>query len=190
MIDAQIIIQDTDEEMAKAVAHTLHEFSTLHTGKASPGMVETIHVHIASYGGTSMPLKEIAAITTPDLRTIQIEPWDKSVIKDIEKSIQTANLGFNPTINSGIIRIPIPELSGERRKELVKITHTMAEEGRIRVRHSRREGIESLRKMQKKSDISEDDCKRYEKEIQTQTDRYIDEIGKHLARKEKELMAV
>lgn len=184
---SQEIIKDMEQSMVKAVDHTLHEFSTLHTGKASPSMVENIMVD--AYG-SSMRLREMAAITTPDSRTIQIQPWDKSVIQPVEKAIQTANLGLNPTVNGGIIRIPIPELSGDRRQELVKVAHRMAEDGRISVRHARKDGLDFLKEAKKDGEISEDDFTRWEKEVQKHTDKFISEIDDHLKSKEDELQKI
>ena len=183
------LISEVRESMAKALEHTLQEFNSLHTGKASPGLVENLQVQVESYG-TSMHLRDISAITTPDPRTIQIQPWDKNVVGDIEKAIQTAKLGLNPAVAGTVIRIPIPELSGERRQELKKVAYQMAEEGRISVRHVRREAMEALKKMQKEGDISEDDLRRHEKEVQSETDKYIEEIAEHLTDKEEELMTV
>ncbi len=181
------IISDTHVKMQHAIEHALHEFSSIHTGKASPSMVEGISVE--AYG-SQMRLKEVAAITTPDSRTIQIQPWDKSMVVPIEKAIQTANIGINPSVDGGLIRLPLPELNRERRQELVKVAHQMAEEGRISVRHARRDGLEALKKLQKSGEISEDDQKRYDKEIQAETDKAIKEIGDHLAHKEQELLSL
>lgn len=184
---SQDIIDATNQSMTKAVEHTLHEFSTLHTGKASPSMVENVMVD--AYG-SSMRLRDMAAITTPDSRTIQIQPWDKSVIQPIEKSIQTANLGLNPSVDGPIIRIPIPELSGDRRQELVKVAHRMAEDGRISIRHARKEGMDLLKEAKKDGELSEDDLKRWEKEVQNSTDKYVGEIDDHLKNKEQELQSI
>lgn len=181
------VIKDATAKMDKAVDHAMHEFNSIHTGKASPAMVEGLSVE--AYG-SSMRLKEMAAITTPDARTIQIQPWDKGVVADVIKAIQKANIGLNPISDGGIIRCPIPDLSRERREELVKTTHSMAEDSRIRVRSLRRDALDVLKKEQKGGDISEDDLKRLEKEVQRLTDKHIDDIGKHLAEKEKELMKV
>lgn len=179
------VIKDTIAKMDKAVDYVLHEFNSIHTGKASPGMVEGLKVE--AYGST-VQLKEVAAITTPDARSINIQPWDKSVISEISKSIQKANIGLNPRVDGNLIRCPIPELSRERRQELAKTTHTMAEEGKVRVRGVRRDTLDLLKKEQKAGVISEDGLKRLEKEIQTQTDKHIEIISKHLTEKEKELM--
>jgi ribosome recycling factor len=177
------IIVDTQARMKKALEHTLHEFSSIHTGKATPSMVENVTVE--AYG-TQMRLKECAAITTPDPRMIVIQPWDVSLVKAVEKGIQVANLGFNPIADGKLLRVPLPEMSRERREEFVKVAHKMAEEGRVHVRNVRRECLEGL----KKAKLPEDETKRLEKEIQTLTDKTIKDIGDHLANKEKELLAV
>jgi len=184
---SQEVIDDLNQSMTKAVDHTLHEFSTLHTGKASPSMVENVMVE--AYG-SSMRLRDMAAITTPDPRTIQIQPWDKSVIQPIEKSIQKANLGLNPSVDGPIIRIPIPELSGDRRQELVKVAHRMAEDGRISVRHARKDGLDLLKEAKKDGDISEDDFKRWEKEVEKSTHKFVGDIDNHLKSKEQELQQI
>ncbi|MCZ6672727.1 MAG: ribosome recycling factor [Verrucomicrobia bacterium] len=181
------IIDDTNQSMTKAVEHTLHEFSTLHTGKASPSMVENVMVEAYD---SSMRLRDMAAITTPDPRTIQIQPWDKSVIQNIEKAIQTANLGLNPSVDGVIVRIPIPELSGDRRQELVKVAHRMAEDGRISVRHARKDGLYFLKEAKKDGDLSEDDFNRWEKEVQKITDKFVSQIDEHLKGKEQELQQI
>ncbi len=180
------MLLEAEENMEKAIEFTVREFNSLHTGKASPGLVENLQVPVKSYG-SSMHLREIAAITTPDARTVQVQPWDKTIVRDVEKAIQTANLGLNPTVNGTVIHIHIPELSRERRQELVRVAHTMAEEGRISVRHARRDAMEALKKLQKDGEISEDDLNRHEKVVQKDTDTYVEKIGEQLARKEAEL---
>ena len=177
------ILTDMQAKMTKAVDHTLHEFSTIHTGKATPTMVESVMVE--AYG-SSMRLKECAAISTPDPRMIQIQPWDISLAKAIEKGIQQANLGFNPIVDGKLIRIPLPEMSRERRQEFVKVAHRLDEEGRVHVRNARRDALEVL----KRAKLPEDENKRVEKEIQNATDKSIAEIATHVAAKEKELLAV
>lgn len=180
-------VKDASGKMHKAVDYVLHEFSSIHTGKASPSMVENIKVE--AYG-SMVNLKEVAAITTPDARSISIQAWDKSIVNEISKAIQKANVGLTPRVDAGLVRCPIPELSRERRQDLVKTTHSMAEEGRVRIRAIRRDLLDLLKKEQKAGKISEDDLKRFEKEIQTQTDKHIEQIGKHLADKEKELLQI
>ena len=177
------ILNDSQAKMKKAVDYTLHEFSAIHTGKATPAMVEGVSVD--AYGST-MRLKECAAISTPDARLIQIQPWDASLTKAIAKGIVDANLGFNPIIDGKLIRIPLPEMSRERRQEYVKTAHKLAEEGRVHVRNVRRDTIEAVKKAQ----LPEDDAKRLEKDIQTATDKSIADINAHLAHKEKDLLTV
>jgi len=180
-------LKDVRAKMQKCTDHTKHEFSTLHTGKASPSMVESVMVE--AYG-SSMRLRDIAAITTPDHRMIVIQPFDKGMATPIEKSIRLANLGFNPSVDGAIVRCPVPELSRERRQEMVKIAHNLAEEGRVSVRSVRRDVLEIAKKAQKDKLISEDDLKRFEKEIQTLTDQSIKEIEAALNAKEQELSKV
>lgn len=177
------ILNEAVAKMKKSVDYTLHEFSAIHTGKATPTMVESVMVE--AYG-SQMRLKECAAITTPDARLIQIQPWDAGLTKAVVKGIQEANLGFNPIVDGKLIRIPLPEMSRERRLEFVKTAHKLAEEGRVHVRNVRRDALETL----KKAKLPEDEAKRLEKEIQVATDRSIKEIGDHLAHKEKDLMTV
>lgn len=181
------VLSDANARMKKAVDHTLHEFSTIHTGKASPAMVESVMVE--AYG-SMMPLKGCAAITTPDPRMIQIQPWDKGVLRAIEKALQMANIGVNPVVDGNLIRLPFPELSRERRQEFVKTAQRLAEEGRVAVRHVRRDAMEAAKKLKKDGKISEDDEKRLEKEVQNATDKAIKDIDSHLANKEKDLLNV
>ncbi len=181
------IVTDTQGRMKKALDHALHEFGTIRTGKASPTMVEGVMVE--AYG-TTMRLRDCAAITTPDARLIQVTPWDKSIIRNVEKALQTANLGINPIVDGGLIRMPLPELSRERRLEFVKLAHKLAEEGRVSVRSARHAGMETAKKEQKDGKLSEDDARRMEKEIQVMTDKFIKDIDAHLAAKEKELTTV
>ena len=179
------IITEMQGKMKKALDHTLHEFSTIHTGKASPAMVESVMVE--AYGST-MRLKECAAISTPDAHMIQIQPWDKGITQAIVKGIQTANLGLNPSVDGNLVRVPLPQLSRERREEFVKVANRMAEEGRVQTRNIRRDSMDALKKALKDGKISEDDHKRLEKEVQTATDKTIKDIGDHVAKKEKELL--
>ena len=177
------LLTDAQARMKKAVDHTLHEFSAIHTGKATPQMVESVLVD--AYGSAT-PLKQCAAITTPDARLIQIQPWDATLSKAIAKGIIDANLGFNPIIDGKTIRVPLPDMSRERRQEFVKNAHRFAEEGRVHIRNIRRDVIESV----KKAKLPEDEAKRLEKDIQTATDKSIADINTHLAHKEKDLLTV
>jgi ribosome recycling factor len=177
------LLNEANAKMKKALDFTLHEFSSIHTGKATPVMVEGVMVE--AYG-SQMRLKECAAITTPDPRMIQIQPWDASLIKAIEKAIQVANLGFNPVVDGKIVRVPLPDMSRERRQEFVKTASRIAEEGRVHIRNVRRDVMESV----KKAKLPEDESKRLEKDVQTATDKAIKDIGDHFTAKEKELLAV
>lgn len=177
------LLTEATAKMKKALDFTLHEFSSIHTGKATPVMVEGVMVE--AYG-SQMRLKECAAITTPDSRMIQIQPWDPSLTKAIEKGIQVANLGFNPVVDGKIIRVPLPDMSRERRQEFVKTASRIAEEGRVHIRNVRRDVMESV----KKAKFPEDEAKRLEKDIQAATDKAIKDIGDHFTAKEKELLAV
>mgnify|MGYP003978837621 FL=1 len=172
--------------MQKSVDHVLHEFSTLHTGKANTSMVENVTVDVY---GSSMKLRDVAAITTPDARTIQIQPWDKSTTAPIEKALLEAKIGINPIVTGEIIRLPMPELSGERREELCKVAQGFAEQGRIGIRASRKEAMDSLKEAQKEG-LPEDDFKRGEKDVQKNTDDSVNKINQALSSKEGDLRKV
>jgi ribosome recycling factor len=180
------LFKELKNSMDKAIDHTLGELGNLHTGKASPSMLDGIKV---SAYGSSMGLKECAAVTSPDAKTLSVQPWDKSILKEIEKAIQNANLGLNPIADGGLLRIPIPELTGERRQELVKTAGSIAEEGKIRIRQIRRDAIAQLKDAQKEG-LSEDDIKRAEKDVQKEHDAFIEKINDALAHKEAELKNV
>ena len=180
------LFKELKNSMDKAIDHTLGELGNLHTGKASPSMLDGIKV---SAYGSSMGLKECAAVTSPDAKTLSVQPWDKSILKEIEKAIQNANLGLNPIADGGLLRIPIPELTGERRQELVKTAGSIAEEGKIRIRQIRRDAITQLKDAQKEG-LSEDDIKRAEKDVQKEHDAFIEKINDALAHKEAELKNV
>ncbi len=185
-MDTDIIFNKLEEDMQKSVDHVLHEFSTLHTGKANPSMVEGVSVDVY---GSSMKLRDVAAITTPDARTLQIQAWDKSTVGPIEKALIDARLGISPVVTGELIRLPIPELSGERREELCKMAQGFAENGRIGVRASRKEGLDSLKSLQKEG-LPEDDFKRAEKEVQRITDDKVNHINQALTAKESDLRKV
>lgn len=186
---AEAVLEKQKAETTKAVDHTLHEFDSLHTGKATPAMVENLSVDVSSYG-TSMNLRDMAAITTPDARTINVQPWDRSTIKDIEKAIQKANLGINPAVDGEIVRLVVPELSRERRQEMGKIAGGMAEDGKIGIRQARRTAMDGLKALEKDGAISEDDFKRFEKDVQKLTDDAVARVDKALAAKQQDLLKV
>jgi ribosome recycling factor len=186
---ATTIIKSATDAMTKSVEHTIHEFSSVRTGKASPSLVENVDIHVQSYG-SHMKLKQLAMISTPEPRLIRIEPFDPATLRDIERGIQESKLGLNPSIEGKVIRLPVPELSTERRQQMVKSIKQMAEESRVRVRSARRDALEALKKEEKDGVITEDDLRRGEKEIQTLTDKKISEIDQHVTSKEKEVMTV
>jgi len=181
------ILKRTTERMSKTIEHFKSELIKVRTGKASVGLLDGIKV---DYYGTMTPLNQVGNINTPDFHTITVQPWDKSVIGLIEKAILNANLGLNPINDGNILRIPVPPLNEERRKELVKLVRKYAEENRISVRNIRRDEIEHIKKAEKTEHISEDDRKNAESEIQKLTDKYIKEIDDILQKKEKEIMEV
>ena len=181
------ILFGAEEKMAKTEEFIVHEFAAVRTGKASTGLVENIMVEVY---GSQMRIRELAGITTPEPRMLVIQPWDAGSIQPIEKAIQKANIGLNPAVQGKLIRLIMPELSEERRHEFVKIVRKMAEDGRVAIRHVRRDAIEHLKKEVKSGDIPEDDEKHAETEVQKLTDSYIGKIDAHLAHKEKEIMTV
>lgn len=173
--------------MEKAFEYMVHEFSAVRTGKASPALVENIDV--IAYD-TPMKMKQLAVITTPEPRMLVIQPFDGSTTKDIEKAIKESKLGINPIVDGKIIRLPIPPLTEERRKDLVKSIKQMAEEVRVRVRSARRDAMDQLKKGEKDGDVSEDDLERYEGEVQKLTDAFVKRIEGGLEAKEADIMKV
>lgn len=173
--------------MEKSVGYMVHEFASVRTGKASPALVENIDVE--AYGA-SMKLKQVALITTPEPRLLVIQPFDASTSKAIEKAIKESKVGINPISDGKIIRLPIPELSEERRRDLVKTTKQMAEEARVRVRGHRRDGMDASKKAQKAAEITEDDLRGLEADIQKLTDQFVKQIDEKFAHKEAEIMRV
>jgi ribosome recycling factor len=186
-MDPDEILLETEASMEKALDYMTHEFSAVRTGKASPALVENIDV--VAYD-TPMKLKQLAVITTPEPRMLVIQPFDGSTVKDIEKAIKESKLGINPVSEGKIIRLPIPPLTEERRKDLVKGVKQMAEEVKVRVRSARREGIDGLKKLQKEGTITEDDLERNEGEIQKLTDQFTKKIEAALDAKEADIMKV
>jgi ribosome recycling factor len=178
------------DQMKKAVEYVIHEFAGVRTGKASPQLVEGLNITVTIYGGTSMKLKQLASISTPDSRTIYVQPHDPSTLQDCERGLRESNLGLNPVADGKRLRIPVPELSEERRREMVKLIKHMAEEGKVRVRNARRDGNDAAKKAQKDGLLTEDDLKRVEKDIQSATDAATKEIDEHASKKEKDLLTV
>lgn len=181
------ILLEAEDKMIKTEEVVLHEFAGVRTGKASPTLVENILVE--AYG-SQMRIRELAGITTPEARMILIQPWDASMVHPIEKAILKSNLGLNPAIDKKFIRIVLPDLSQERRIEFSKVVKKMAEDGRVAIRHVRRDAIEALKKEEKNGGVAEDQVESAEKEVQKLTDQYIGRIDQHLVHKEKEIMTV
>ena len=186
-MDPDEIMLEAEAAMEKGFDYLQHEFSSVRTGKASPALVENIDVE--AYGA-QMKLKQLALITTPEPRLLVIQPFDASTTKDIERAIKESKVGINPIVDGKIIRMPIPALSEERRKDLVKGIKQMAEEARVRVRSTRREGIDGLKKAQKAGEISEDQFGSLETEMQKLTDQFGKKIDDATATKEAEILKV
>ncbi len=178
------IIKDSRAGMEKSLESSKRELSSIRTGKASVNLLDTVRVD--AYG-QSMPLNQVASVSAPEPRLLTVAPWDKGLTQAIEKALRESDLGLNPMTQSGVIRVPIPALNEERRKDLVKVVHKLAEEARIGIRHARTEGREKLKKMDK---ISEDDVKHAEKDLQKLHDEYISRIDDLLKGKEAEIMEV
>ncbi len=181
------ILFEAEAGMEKCVDYMGHEFSSVRTGKASTALVENIDVE--AYGA-SMKLKQLAVITAPEPRLLVIQPFDAVTVRAIEKAINESKIGISPAVDGKIIRLRIPELSEERRKDLMKTIKTMAEETRVRVRQSRREAMDESKKAQKSSEITEDDLEGIEKEIQTLTDKFVKKIDEAVTKKETEIMTI
>ena len=186
-MDPDTIMLETDDAMEKAFGYMAHEFNTVRTGKASPSLVEGLDVE--AYG-SMMKLKALALITSPEPRLLVIQPFDGATVKAIEKAIRESKIGLNPAVDGKLIRIHIPELSEERRKDLVKTVKTMAEEARVRMRGFRRDGIDGMKKLEKASKITEDNLKDYEAQIQKMTDGFVKKIDEAVTHKEAEIMKV
>jgi ribosome recycling factor len=178
---------EAEEKMIKTEQVVVNEFAGVRTGKASASLVENVMVEVY---GAHMRIRELAGITTPEPRTLTIQPWDATSLHPIEKAIQKSNLGLTPTVQGKAIRIFFPELSTERRQEFVKVIRKMAEDGRVAIRHVRRDVMEQLKKHGHDSGTTEDEKEHAEKELQKLTDDYIAKIDGHLAHKEKEIMTV
>jgi ribosome recycling factor len=181
------ILLEAEDKMTKTLEVIHREFSGVRTSKASPALVENIMVD--AYGA-QVRIRELAGITTPEPRLIVIQPWDAGMVHPIEKAIQKSNLGLNPAIDKKVIRLVLPELSQERRTELTKVVHKLAEDGRVAVRHVRRDSIEHLKKESKNGKIPEDQLLVAEKEVQKLTDEYVGKIDELMGHKEKEIMTV
>jgi len=183
----QFDLAEIKRRMQGAIASLKHELNGLRTGRASAALLEPVMV--LAYG-QAMPINQVATVSVPESRALAVQVWDKGMVNAVDKAIRDANLGLSPTVEGQILRIRIPELNEQRRKELAKIAHKYAEESRVAVRHVRRDGMDILKKLVKDKAISEDDEKRHEAEVQKATDASIVEIDQALAGKEKEIMQV
>ncbi len=188
-MDTETFLLETEDHMQKASEFVSQEMSTIRTGKASPALVENISVRVEAYG-SSMPMKQIALITTPEPRLLTVQPHDPSIMADVERAIKESKLGITPASDGRLIRLPIPELSEERRKDLVKLIRDMAEQGRVRVRSARKDGMDQLKTALKSSGVTEDTFHDMEKEVQSLTDKYVKSIDDHLTAKEEDVMTV
>jgi ribosome recycling factor len=173
--------------MGKTIEVVKADFASVRAGRANAGVLDRIQVE---YYGTPTPIQQVASISSPDPRTLAIQPWDASLLKAIEKAIQTSDLGINPSNDGRVIRLAFPQLTEERRKELTKQVHKYGENGKVAIRNIRRDAMTKIQGMEKKSEITEDDMKDLEKELQKVTDKRIKEIDELTAAKEAELMAV
>jgi ribosome recycling factor len=181
------ILKNAEDRMKKAVEVVREELVKVRTGKATTALLDGIKVE---YYGSTVPLSQVANVSTPDVHTVSVQPWEKNMLSVVDKAILNANLGLNPVNDGNVLRVPIPPLNEERRRELVKLVKKFGEEGKIAVRNVRRDAIEHLKKSEKQEHFSEDERKRGEQESQKLTDKYIKEIESLLVVKEKEIMEV
>ena len=179
--------KEYERRMGKAVDHLLDEFGAVRAGRANAKVLDRITVE---YYGSETPLNGVATISSPDARTLVISPWDTKLLKDIAKAIQTSDLGINPQNDGRVIRLVFPMLTEERRKELTKQVKKYAEDAKVAMRNVRRDGMDYVKKLKKNSEITEDEQKTAEKDLQTMLDKYIKKVDEHCAAKEKELMAI
>lgn len=180
-------LREAQSQMEKALEALRREFTSVRTGKASPALLEMVRVD--AYG-SKMPINQVATVSAPEPRMLLVQPWDKSLMGEIEKAIRSAELGLNPANDGNIIRVPVPALNEERRKEMVRVLHKLAEEGRIAVRHARQEANKEIKRLQGEHTISEDDARREMERIQKLTDEHIAKVEHLLKTKEEEVMEV
>ncbi len=186
-MSAEDILFEAEMAMEKSVDYMVHEFAAVRTGKASPALVENVDVE--AYG-SPMKLKQLALITTPEPRLLVVQPFDAGTVQNIEKALKESKIGITPAVDGKIIRLPIPELSEERRKELARSLSKMAEEARVRVRGNRRTALDDAKKLKTSGELTEDQLRDLEEEVQKLTDRFVKSIDEHLERKEAEIMKV
>jgi ribosome recycling factor len=180
-------VNEARTHMEKAVEAMRREFTSVRTGKATPALLDTVRVD--AYG-SKVPINQVGTVNAPEPRLLVIQPWDKTLLKAIETGITTADLGLNPSNDGNVIRVPIPQLTEERRKDMVKLLHKLAEEGRVAIRHARQEANKEIKKKQASHEISEDDAHRQMEQVQKLTDEYIAKVDHLLKGKEQEVMEV
>jgi len=184
--DVQLVLEDVEEKMQKAIDHLANELATIRAGKANPHVLDMVTV---DYYGAQTPLTQVANVSTPDAKTIAVQPWEKAMINPIERAIINGNLGLTPINNGDIIRINVPPLTEERRKQLVKQVSVEAESARVSIRAARREGIEDLKQLQKEG-LSEDETKTAEEDVQKKTDGYTHKVEEMVKKKEADIMTI
>jgi ribosome recycling factor len=183
----EVVLSEVSVKMDRAVDAFKRDLTQLRTGRATPALVENIEV---DYYGSMTPLKQIASISTPDARAIMIQPWDANALREIERSLMTSEMGFNPSNDGSTISVPIPQLTTERRQEMVKLLKGKIEDGKVSVRNVRRDGLESLRKLEKEKSISQDDGRRAQDQLQKTTDGHTKQIDETGSAKEAEILQV
>ena len=183
----EVVLSEVSVKMDRAVGAFKRDLTQLRTGRATPALVENIEV---DYYGSMTPLKQIASISTPDARAIMIQPWDANALREIERSLMTSEMGFNPSNDGSTISVPIPQLTAERRQEMVKLLKGKIEDGKVSVRNVRRDGLESLRKLEKEKSISQDDGRRAQDQLQKTTDGHTKQIDETGSAKEAEILQV
>ena len=181
------VLAEADRKMGRTIESVRRELAGFRTGRASPTLIENISIE---YYGVPTPLKQIASITVPDARAIQVQPWDKAALRDIEKSLLRSEMGFNPSNDGNLITIPIPPLNQERRQELAKLLRRKLEDGKMAARNVRRDGVETLRKMEKDKEIAQDESRRAQEQLQKITDGHVKTIDQIGGAKEAEIMQV
>jgi ribosome recycling factor len=175
------------ERMERALEAMRREFTGVRTGKASPALLDSVRVE--AYGG-HMPLNQVGTVSVPEPRLLTVQPWDRTLIKAIEKALQESDLGLNPSNDGSMIRIPIPALTEERRREYVRLLHKMAEEGRVAIRQARKDANDEIKQRQKDGELSEDDSRREQDDVQKLTNQYVERVDELLKRKEAEVLEV
>ncbi|MBK1881401.1 ribosome recycling factor [Luteolibacter pohnpeiensis] len=188
-MDPDTAILEVEDAMSKCVDYLLHEFAGVRTGKASPALIENLDVHVHAYGAVSK-LKSLAVINSPEPRMLVVQPFDPSTTRDIERAIRESKLNLNPAAADRSIRVPIPELSEERRRDMVKLIKQLAEEAKVRLRAARKEGMDSAKKMKADNLLTEDSQKDFEKQVQELTNQFTKKIDEHAVAKEADLMKV